>query len=214
MKFSLKLLDTDKSISDRILSALKTQVSLAFNKSKNSIVQKIKPIIRDLIKIESEYSSLISGQLKYELGVPDASIVDQIVEVWVNNVNVVNNPIKISGNKLVGGFRIEMIESDYSDVLSSAGATITDSNTGSLVPWLEWLLLRGGDIVVKNYEVQMGVNPRSRTGMAIMISSKDNYRIPAKYAGIQNNNWVYRAISKIDDTTMQNIIQHELEKNI
>lgn len=214
MKFSLKLLDTDKSISDRILSALKTQVSLAFNKSKNSIVQKIKPTIRDLIKAEPEYGSLISGQLKYELGVPDASIVDQIVEIWVNNVNVVNNPIKISGNKLVGGFRIEMIEGDYSDVLSSAGATITDSNTGSLVPWLEWLLLRGGKILVKDYEVQMGPNPRSRTGMAIMVSSKQDYRIPTKFVGIESNNWVYRAISKLDDTTIQNIMQSELEKNI
>lgn len=214
MKFSLKLLDTDREISDKILSSLKRQVSLVLTKSKNNIVQKIKPIIRDLIKAQPEYTSLVSGQLKYELGVPDANIVDQIVEIWVNNINVVNNPIKISGNKLAGGFRVEMIQSDYSDVLSSAGATIIDSNTGSLVPWLEWLLLRGGDIVVKDYEVQMGPNPRSRTGMAIMVSSKEDYRIPAKFVGIESNNWVYRAISKLDDATIQNIMQSELEKNI
>ena len=42
-----------------------------------------------------------------------------------------------------------MIKSDYSDVLGAAGASIKDSETGSLVPWLEWLLLRGGDILVQ-----------------------------------------------------------------
>jgi hypothetical protein len=50
--------------------------------------------------------------------------------------------------------------------------------------------------------------------MAIMVSSTENYRMPAKYAGTENNNWVYRAMNKLDDTTMQNIIQNALEKNI
>ena len=66
----------------------------------------------------------------------------------------------------------------------------------------------------KDYEVLLGPNPRSRTGMAIMVSSNSDYRLPAKFAGTESNNWVYRAISKIDDSTMQNIVQKALEKNI
>ena len=214
MKFSLKLINNDRQISKTILSLLKSQVSVAFTKAKNEIVNKIKPIIRDYIKAEPEYRDLISGSLKYELGIPDAAMVDRIVEIWVNNISVQNKSVRISGNKLSGGFSINAIKSDYTDVLSSSSATITDSQTGSLVPWLEWLLLRGGDILVKDYEVQMGPNPRSRTGMAIMVSSNKNYRMPAKFAGTERNNWVYRAISKLDDTTMQNIIQNALEKYI
>lgn len=214
MKFSLKLIDNDRKISQTILSLLKSQVSVAFTKARNEIVNKVKPIIKDYIKAEPEYQDLISGSLRYELGIPDAAMVDRIVEIWVNNINVQNKPVKISGNKLSGGFAINAIKSDYTDVLSSSSATITDSQTGSLVPWLEWLLLRGGDILVKDYEVQIGPNPRSRTGMAVMVSSNKDYRMPAKFAGTDGNNWVYRAISKIDDTTMQNIIQNALEKNI
>ena len=214
MKFSLRLIDSDKKISQTILSLLKSQVSVAFTKAKNEIVNKIKPIIRDSIKAEPEYQDLISGSLKYELGIPDAAIVDRVVEIWVNNISVQNKPVRISGNKLSGGFAISAIKSDYADVLSSSSATITDSQTGSLVPWLEWLLLRGGDILVNDSEVQIGPNPRSRTGMAVMVSSNKDYRMPAKLAGTERNNWVYRAISKLDDTTMQNIIQNALEKNI
>ena len=47
-----------------------------------------------------------------------------------------------------------------------------------------------------------------------MVSSKKDYRMPAKFAGTESNNWVYRAISELDDTKMQNIIRVALEKNI
>lgn len=214
MRMSLNLVESDKYITQQILSALKTQVSNAFTKSKNYIIKNIKPIIRQSITAEPEYNSLINGQLKYELGIPDQTIVDAIVDIWVNNIDIENRSVKINGTSLSGGFSLNMIQSDYQDVLSASQATITDSQTGSLVPWLSWLLLRGGDILVKDYEVQIGPNPRSRTGMAIMVSSTDNYRMPGKFAGTENNNWVYRAINKLDDATMQNIIQIALEKNI
>ena len=214
MRMDLRLVDSDKTISQKILSVLKSELSSAFNKAKSTITQNIKPIIRDSIKAEPEYTALISGDLRYELGIPNPDIVDSIIEIWVDNINVNNKPIRIKSNQLSGGFAINMIKSDYADVLSSSNAVIVDSNTGSLVPWLEWLLLRGGDILVKDYEIKLGPNPRSRTGMAIMVSSTENYRMPAKYAGTENNNWVYRAMNKLDDTTMQNIIQNALEKNI
>ena len=46
-----------------------------------------------------------------------------------------------------------MIKSDYSDVLSANAATITDS-VQVLGFLLEWLLLRGGDVLVKDYEIK------------------------------------------------------------
>ena len=214
MKFDLKLLESDSKIIKNILSSLKPMVNTVFSKAKISIIKDIKPIIKQAIESQPEYQSLISGQLKYELGIPDKNIVDSVVDIWVNNINIENKTIKISGNSLSGGFKISMIQSDYSDVLSSSSSSITDSNTGSIVPWLEWLLIRGGDILVADYEVKLGPNPRSRTGMAVMVSSKENYRIDAKFAGTEQNNWVYRAISQIDDSAIQNIIQNGLEKNL
>jgi len=214
MKFDLKLLESDSKIIKNILSSLKPMVNTVFSKAKISIIKDIKPIIKQAIESQPEYQSLISGQLKYELGIPDKNIVDSVVDIWVNNINIENKTIKISGNSLSGGFKISMIQSDYSDVLSSSASSVTDNNTGSVVPWLEWLLIRGGDILVADYEVKLGPNPRSRTGMAVMVSSTENYRIDAKFAGTEQNNWVYRAISKIDESTIQNIIQNSLEKNL
>ena len=214
MKFSLKLVDSDSAISKQILNALKKQAQATFNKSKQDINSALTSLVKKSIQAEPEYQQLLGGELKYQLGIPDASIVDQIVDIWSNNIKIINNKINSTSNGLRGGFSVNMIKSDYSDVLSSSAAKIQDSNTGSVVPWLEWLLLRGGDILIKDYEIQIGPNPRSRTGMAIMVSSKSNYRLPAKFAGTESNNWVYRAISKIDDATMQNIVKRALEKNL
>tara|TARA_B100001778_G_scaffold217608_1_gene180298 strand:+ start:5313 stop:5957 length:645 start_codon:yes stop_codon:yes gene_type:complete len=214
MKFSLKLVNSDSDISKQILNGLKKQAQSALNKSKQDINDALKSLVKQFIQAEPEYRSLLGGELKYQLGVPDAGIVDQIVNIWSNNIKIINNKVNSTSNGLRGGFSVSMIKSDYSDVLSSSAAKIKDSSTGSVVPWLEWLLLRGGDVLIKDYEIQIGPNPRSRTGMAIMVSSKSNYRLPAKFAGTESNNWVYRAISKIDDATMQNIVKRALEKNL
>ena len=214
MNFSFKLLDNNKTITNKILSALASQLNPVFSKASKDAAVEVQAAVRQSIEAEGEYLSLLSGQLKYELGIPNPGIVDQIVDIWVKNVNIIPKKVTVKSNSLSGGFSINMIKSDYSDVLGAAGASIKDSETGSLVPWLEWLLLRGGDILVKDYEVLLGPNPRSRTGMAVMVSSKKDYRMPAKFAGTESNNWVYRAISRLDDTKMQNIIRVALEKNI
>ena len=214
MNFSLKLVNSDSDIRRQILSALKSQVQAALNKSKNDMTSQISVLVKQFIKAEPEYQQLLGGELRYQLGIPNPSVVNEIVDIWSNNIKIINNRISSTSSGLRGGFSINMIKSDYSDVLSASAATITDSGTGSRVPWLEWLLLRGGDVLVKDYEIQIGPNPRSRTGMAIMVSSNSDYRLPAKFAGTESNNWVYRAISKIDDSTMQNIVQKALEKNI
>lgn len=213
MRFSIEILEDDQTIQNNILDIIKDRLIKAFDRAKINIINRIKKTVRTSIESEPEYQSLISGKLKYELGIPDVSIVAGIVDIWINNIKIENDPIKIAGGQMIGGFTINMIKSDYSDVLSSSGAQITDSNTGSLIPWLDWLLLKGGSILVANYEVKLGPTPRSRTGNAIMVSSKKDWRMPPEFAGTAEDNWVYRAIRKLD-TAIENIIRQEIERAI
>jgi hypothetical protein len=122
--------------------------------------------------------------------------------------------LRISSRGVTGGFSIDMIRSDFSDILSLSAATITDDISGSVVPWLQWLLLDGSKILIRDYAVQFGPNSRSRTGNAIMISSeKQNWRVPSEFAGTVNNNWITRAIDRLDPILL-NDIEKELEKHI
>jgi hypothetical protein len=90
---------------------------------------------------------------------------------------------------------------------------VIDGERGYSLPWLEWLLFRGGEIIVRNFEVEYGTNPRSRSGDAIMISSNKNWRVPAQFAGTIGNNWTTRAISSIEDKIIE-LMRIELEKAI
>jgi hypothetical protein len=101
---------------------------------------------------EPEYQSLINGKLKGEFGLPNASQkVNDVIDIWTKNVRITANPITISGSKIKGGFKLDMIDSSYNDVLANDGAIVIDGTSGVVLPWLEWLLLYGNKIIVRNY---------------------------------------------------------------
>lgn len=213
MKFSLQLLETDNEIQQKILQELKNYVNKVFNDATPKISRQLKNIVKEAIQKQPEYQALLSGDLKYQLGIDNPAKIDNIVNIWSDNLVVESSPITIGASSLKGSISFSMIKQDYSDVLSSIDASITDKNTGSVVPWLYWLLLGGGDILVENYAIKIGPNPRSRSGNAIMVSSNKNWRMPSKYVGVADNNWVYRAISSLD-STIENMIQTQLEQSI
>lgn len=214
MNINLKLLESNAEITNKILLSIKDILDVAFGKALKTLRVSIPNQVKNAIMSEPEYQSLVSGKLKYEFGIPNsASEVNKIISIWTNNIVVDVTPVSISSGGLRGGFGINMIQADYSDVLGAGSASVTDSKTGAVLPWLEWLLLYGGQIIVKNYKVQMGPNRNSRTGMAIMVSSKENWRVPSEFAGTKDNNWITRALTNLD-SPITKLIQEEIEKNI
>lgn len=213
MKFSLKLLESNDEIQNKILQELKKYMTKVFNVATPKISKELKNIVKGAIERQPEYQALRSGDLKYQLGIDSSAKIDKIVNIWSDNLVVESSAVRINGSSLTGGISFNMIQQDYSDVLSSTDASITDKNTGSVVPWLYWLLLGGGNILVENYTIKIGPNSRSRSGNAIMVSSNKNWRMPPKYVGVADNNWVYRAISSLD-SAIENMIQTQLEQSI
>ncbi len=214
MRFSLKVLESSTQIQQSILKSLVSILNKNFSQASQNIATRLKKMVKEAIEAEPEYQSLMSGQLRDELGIPDpGNRVNTIVNAWANNVNVNLKPVTINGSRITGNISIGMIKEDYSDVLGLSEAIITDRSTGSSIPWLYWLLLGGGDILVKDYEIKIGPSKRSRTGNAVMVKSKKDWRMPSKFVGVAGNNWVYRAISRLD-STIEQMMQSELEKTL
>lgn len=215
LKFNIKVIETDSQIRVAMLKALADEVNIAVSKSIPFIENQIKDIVKRAITNEPEYQSLVGGQLKYELGIPESSSrVNSIIDAWISNITIVNNGVKITNNGLSGGFSLEMIARDFANVLSMNDANVNDSERGYSLPWLKWLLLEGGNILVRDYSVKFGSSPYSRTGNAIMEDNPgSNWRVPAQFAGTIDNNWITRAIDKLDDN-IYNIFQTEITRNI
>lgn len=212
MNISLKLLESDSVIRSKILDSIQNYIQPKFIQATNNLSNSLPSMVEVAIKSQPEYQSLLSGALKFELGVPDAaSRIDEIVQIWATGARANYGRISKSSIGLSGSFSVDMIQEDYADILSSGAAIVTDDISGISIPWLEWLLLEGGKILIKNYTVKFGPNNRSRTGFAIMVSSSENWRVPPEFAGTKTNNWITRALENVEDQIVDLMIK-ELER--
>jgi len=214
MRLTATVLESESQISQLILNQLKDIIDKLIKKTLPNTVSDIKLVVADALRNQPEYTSLMAGTLKAELGLPDSSVVDTIINSMVDSLNIEEQPIKISNKGLSGGFKLTMIKSDdISGLIFTDIAQVFDTK-GYTLPWLEWLLLRGNDILVKEFSVKYTTSNRSRSGMAIMEPSDGtNWRVPAQFAGTQTNNWITRAIDTIE-TDIYNILINNLKKSI
>jgi hypothetical protein len=214
MQFSINLLDNDKSIRDAILKEISIHVDQSVRNSINSVKNNVSQIIGESLRQEPEYSSLKSGRLLYEFGIPDTSFVDKVVDAAAGAVEVVYNPVTFNSRGVRGGLKIQALGlKDIDGLIATDIASVNDSKGYSL-PWLRWLLLEGGSPIVKNFEVKLGPSRNSRTGNAIMVKSLTNWSVPSSFVGTQSNNWFTRGIERIEDSVIQKAIQQEIEKYI
>lgn len=211
MKFSLNLLDKNIDINKLILNNLKHEVEKIMSKALTSIKQDVQNLVKEALIAEPEYTSLKAGTLRAEFGIANVEDVDSAVQAMVNTAEISYNPIKINSNGLSGGFVLTMIKSDdINGIIYSDVAIVKDEARGYNLPWLEWLLLRGNEVIVQNYSVNYTSNPRSRSGLALMIQSNSSWRVPSNFAGTEADNWTTRAINKISNKIPQ-IIQSNIE---
>lgn len=196
MNISVKLLESNATIESKIVKALLKDCSKFMNQALNFLQNNIPNIIYDSIINSPEYLSLTKGSLRLELGLPDAAPkIDGLIKVWISNIQYNYVKPTIMNNKIKSSINIYGIKSDFSEVLGTQYAVLVDRARGYTLPWLSWLLLEGSKTIVSNYDVFLGPNPRSRTGLAVMKQSTSGWGI-SEYAGTESNNWITRAIDK------------------
>jgi hypothetical protein len=210
MKLSLSLVENTQTIQQEILKALLPECEKYMNKVMNNLKKQLPDIVSNAITSQPEYTSLLSGKLKFEFGIPDAgSKITNIINYWISNIEYDYKPPTASNSSIKSSFSAKLIKSNFSDILGTPDSMVADSLRGYELPWLEWLLLDGSAVIVPQYQVMMGSNPRSRTGYAVMISSKESWKVPDEFSGTIDNNWITRAISG-----SQNEIQNLLNRII
>lgn len=214
MKLSINLLETTPQISNLIYNALRPEVDKALSIASKKSVDKIKPLLSDALRSEPEYQSLTSGKLRLEFGIPSPGSVDSIIEKLASTLTIENLPTKIGSNGINAGFKLIALKSDdMNGLLSDTDALVVDTQRGYSLPWLSWLLYEGNKPIIKNYQVRLGNNPYSRTGMAIMVDSSDSWRVPPEFAGTASSNWTTRAIERLSNQILD-ILRQSLEESI
>jgi len=208
LKFNVKIVENNNEISQRIVRALLPQVNKYINNIYTNIRNNIPSIVVSSIRNQPEYASLVSGKLKGEFGLPDASSrVEQILTAIQSGITITRVPASVNNGKIKAGIKLQMIQSDFNDLLSIGAASFVTEN-GSQLDWLKWLLIEGDSVIISDYQFVSGPNPASRTGLGIMKEFGGAFwRVPPEFAGNIKNNWITRAIDTASST-----INQELEK--
>lgn len=195
LSFSMNLVGSNASIARDMLQALLPDLQKYFNKVYNEMRTNIPQILISHIKSQPEYSSLIGGKLMGEFGLPDsASRLSNILSTIESGAIIQTRPVSISGSKIRGSIKLQMVQKDFSDLLSLGDASFT-TEKGSNLQWLSWLLKEGDSIIIADYTFALGSYPSSRTGMGIMREfGGSSWRVPPEFAGTVSNNWITRAI--------------------
>jgi arsenate reductase-like glutaredoxin family protein len=207
----------DQTVKD-VLSSLRTHIDVAMRQAAPAIRKRIQDTCTMMIKQTEEYSSLLSGELLAELGIPDVNRrLEEILKTIRNDVEVIARPVTVKGNTLDGGMSIGIIRSDFSSILGLPASEYI-SNQKYRIPWLEWLIAGGDQILVLDYAVTYAINAeqriRSRTGLALMVPGS-GWRVDPRYSGTIGDNFITRAFdgNAIKDY-VEKIVREELQQRI
>lgn len=194
MKITFGIPKSADELAYDILKSFLPEIQSDFDRSLMEIKKALPNLVYDIVTSSEEYDSLVSGRLKYDFGIPDASTqIAGLIRAWSTNILYdIKRPV-LSGRKIIGGFSASLFKADFADVLGMVEAQVYDTMRGYSLPWLQWLVLDGRVPLVKNYHVELVNSARSRTKGALMRLG-GNWGVPSAFAGTIANNWITRAI--------------------
>ena len=189
---TINILESDTDIQRMITASMAPLVNKHFNSKIPQIVKESRELAQSWISSQKEITSLLSASpdsLAGAFGVSPArvgSIVGSIVGAVSNSVSV---DIKKFDRNLRGSLSINFQPADFSNLISlREGHTVYD---GGDLHWLKWLLTLGSAPIISNYEYVASPG-QGRSGLGIMKIG-GSFRVPPKFAGNPNNNFVTRA---------------------
>ena len=173
---------------------------------------KLSEHIETIVRKTSVYADFQNhGSLWQRLGGCDLDKkLDSIIRHWMGSVT-----LSESGTKDNKVYTFMAIKSDYSDVIALNEAYFESVTTRPgprqgerhSIPWLEWLLKRGREYVVKQYVFTDKLESKASRGGGLMIPKKSaaGWRVPEQHAGTIDDNFLTRAISEFLDDAVADI---------
>jgi hypothetical protein len=188
-----------------VLKELSTRLNTALIGISKTLRQVIAFYAELKIKASPEYISLTSGQLKGELGVVNArAAVADMIKAISEAAQIIVNPVTVRAGEVTGGLECFVLRERLEEVLGTPLASFT-SEGGFEIPWAEWLLTRGPQIIVFDFVFKAGRSSRSRTGLGLMATG-GGWRVPPEFSGTYEDNWLTRALDGVEEEIGKYII--------
>jgi hypothetical protein len=211
MTLSIKIIDTEKEIAKNINIGISEYINNKITQQLSFMTKEIIGVIPSWVSVQPEILSLLSQDemsLAGQFGIAGDTdgIVNSIVSSIANSISI--KFVKFNNN-LKGGLEFYIQPDNFSNLLGLPQGHVIYS--GGDLHWLDWLLIRGDQIIISNYQY----NPSTglgRSGLGNMIGG-NSFRVPPAFAGTKNNNFVTRALNGPDqEKYFANLFQKALGK--
>ena len=209
----LKLVTTPSQFAATVKFLAAKPIDRILAKARPVIQNRISNLLRTAIEGSLTIRSLKGGKLQVDFGLTDgaaSAATADIVNAVVSSVNVFFQ--KSRRGKTLGSLVIQIDPATISAVVQASPHGIYDSN-GHQITWLDWLMTKGTQVVVEDFEVVSTVDydDRSRSGGGFMIPNGGVFRVDPEFAGTEGDNFITRAIIA-NGPNIRRIIQEEFRR--
>jgi len=194
-QLGLVIRESAKEMEKRILRAAALEVDEKFARADNNIERMLKMKVVSWLLSSPEILSLMNqseNSLKGDFGLtnPSASVMS-IIEAVQDSIEIEQMRVKTTTGFLV--LRIKIQPKHMGNVISAVDPVQTEK--GANLPWIEWLLLKGDEIIITDYHVEPKIGT-GRSGLATMKAGGDYTvgRVNPAYSGTQDDNFITRAL--------------------
>jgi hypothetical protein len=197
MEIKIKVVESLNQINKGILNSFVKDIKQDIDRGVSIVKNQLPQLVNSIVISSPEYSSLLGGTLKYELGIPDANTkIAAMIDIWSTNILYQYKPPAVRGQYIVSKFSASLFKADFSDIIGTDYAKVYDRIRGYNLPWLEWLVFYGNAPLIDDYQVILTNSSASRTGRGLMRRKEgSSWRVPSEFSGIISDNWITRAIA-------------------
>lgn len=173
------------------------------------LVPQIKKAVRSLINDELREAffshhtviSLQNGALRSQLGLQEPAV--KLYEIFSALATSLDVRVKSNRQDHVLNLSIELGRSDFQDILRLSAAyqdwTGADGEgiRGEPLPWLEWLLEEGDNVIIADFRYSVIRTGRSNLP-GIMIPGK-GWRVPTEHSGTLTSNFITEILAVLGE---------------
>ena len=215
-RIRLKLVTTPSQFAATVQFLLAPKVNKILKKTNPAIESRVSELLRVKMNSSDTIQELKNGQLKVDFGLTD-SVADaatkDIVNAVASAVQIFIRPPKSKKAKTLGSLVIEINPSIVSAVVQTSTTNAIYNSNGHQITWLNWLMTKGTEVVVEDFEVVsgLGYDERSRSGGGLMIRTGGAFRVHPDHAGTAGDNFITKAIIA-NGPNIRKIIQEEFRR--
>lgn len=203
----MKLLENFVTFEKKTAKALTNLVDRLYTKNLTRAREFAQQYTINYILNTNTAQELDFGSLAGHFGIPiddQFNTVDTIAETIGEHINVTLARFPPSSKKVRTKITITLPDSVYHVLFNLPEAEVS-TESGDVLPWLEWLLFFGDEPIIGDHHIEF-ITGKGRSGLAIMVPG-DTWSIPSDQAGTPDDNWITRAVQSDDylDGLAQNV---------